>query len=43
VDYPKGKAEVTCDPSKTTPQTIADVITELSGFKTEPVQQLATK
>jgi copper chaperone CopZ len=43
VDYPKGKAEVTYDPSKTNPQTIADVITELSGFKTEPVPQPAKK
>ncbi len=43
VDYPKGKAEVTYDPSKTNPQTIADVITELSGFKTEPVQKPAKK
>jgi copper chaperone CopZ len=43
VDYPKGKAEVTYDPSKTSPQTIADVITELSGFKTEPVQKAAKK
>ena len=38
VDYPKGKAEVTYDPSKTNPQTIADVITDLSGFKTEPMK-----
>src|SRR6266516_2078780 len=38
VDYPKGKAEVTYDPSKTNPQAIADAITEHSGFKTEPVK-----
>jgi copper chaperone CopZ len=43
VDYPKGKAEVTYDPSKTNPQTIADVITELSGFKTAPVPQPTKK
>ena len=43
VDYPKGKAEVTYDPSKTNPQRIADVITELSGFKAEPVQKPARK
>jgi copper chaperone CopZ len=38
VDYPKGKAEVTYDASRTNPQTIADAITELSGFKTEPMK-----
>lgn len=38
VDYAKGKAEVTYDASKTNPQTIADAITELSGFKTEPMK-----
>lgn len=38
VDYPKGKAEVIYDPSKTNPQAIANVITERTGFKTEPVK-----
>lgn len=31
--YDKGSAEVTYDPSKTTPEAIAKVITERSGFK----------
>ncbi len=38
VDYPKAKADVTYDPSKTSPQAIADAITKASGFKTEPVK-----
>lgn len=36
--YAKGNAEVTFDPSKTTPAAIAKVITDKSGFKAEPVQ-----
>jgi copper chaperone CopZ len=43
VDYPKGTAEVSYDPTQTTPKAIADVITQLSGFKTEPIQKPATK
>jgi len=43
VDYPKGKAVVAYDPLKTNPQTIADVITELSGFRAEPAQKPAKK
>ena len=39
VDYPKGTAEVSYDPTKTNPQEIADVITELSGFKSEPIRK----
>jgi copper chaperone CopZ len=38
VDYPKGRAEVTYDPSKTNPRAIADVVTERTGFKTEPMK-----
>jgi copper chaperone CopZ len=36
VSYAKGNAEVTYDPSKTTPVAIAKVITDRSGFKAEP-------
>jgi copper chaperone len=32
---PKGTAEITYDPSKTTPEAIAKTITEKTGFKTE--------
>lgn len=35
--YAKGNAEVTYDPSKTTPAAIAKAITDKSGFKAEPV------
>lgn len=38
VSYAKGNAEVTFDPSKTTPDAIAKVITQKSGFKAEPVK-----
>lgn len=38
VSYAKGNAEVTFDPSKTTPAAIAKVVSEKSGFKAEPVQ-----
>jgi len=38
VDYAKAKAEVTYDPSKTSPQAIAAAITKASGFKAEPVK-----
>ena len=38
VDYAKAKAEVTYDPSKTSPRAIADAITKVSGFKAEPVK-----
>ena len=37
VSYAKGNAEVTFDPSKTSPTAIAKVITDKSGFKAEPV------
>lgn len=43
VDYPNGTAEVSYDPAKTSPKEIADVITELSGFKSEPIQKPAKK
>lgn len=33
VSYAKGSAEVTYDPRKTTPEAIAKVITQRSGFK----------
>jgi copper chaperone CopZ len=33
VSYEKGTAEVTYDPAKTNPETIAKVVTEQSGFK----------
>jgi len=39
VDYPKARADVTYDPSKTSPQAIADAITKASGFKTELVKR----
>ena len=32
-DYKTGRAEVTYDPSKTTPDVIATVISEKTGFK----------
>lgn len=32
-DYKTGQAEVTYDPSKTTPDAIAKVISEKTGFK----------
>lgn len=35
VSYQKGTAEVTFDPTKTTPEAIAKAITEKSGFKAE--------
>lgn len=38
VSYAKGNAEVTFDPSKTTPGAIAKVVTDKSGFKAEPVE-----
>lgn len=43
VSHAKGNAEVTFDPSKTTPAAIAKVITDKSGFKTEPVEKPAKK
>lgn len=33
--YKEGTAEVTCDPAKTTPKTIAKAIAENTGYKTE--------
>lgn len=39
--YAKGNAEVTYDPSKTTPSAIAKVITDKSGFKAESVNTSA--
>jgi Cu+-exporting ATPase len=38
VSHAKSNAEVTFDPSKTTPGAIAKVITDKSGFKAEPVE-----
>jgi copper chaperone CopZ len=35
--YAKANAEVTYDPSQTTPEAIAKTITDKSGFKAEPV------
>lgn len=43
VSYAKGNAEVTFDPSKTTPDAIAQVITDKSGFKAEPVKPATKK
>ena len=43
VSYAKGNAEVTFDPSKTTPDAIAKVITDKSGFKAEPVKPVTKK
>jgi len=43
VSYAKGTAEVTFDPSKTTPSAIARVVTEKSGFKAEPVESQKKK
>ena len=43
VSYAKGNAEVTFDPSKTTPGAIAKVVTDKSGFKAEPVEQQKKK
>lgn len=43
VSYAKGDAEVTFDPSKTTPGAIAKVITERSGFKAQPVEKPSKK
>lgn len=40
--YEKGRAEVTYDPSKTTPEQIANAITQNSGFKAE-IEQPAKK
>jgi copper chaperone CopZ len=41
--YAKKNAEVTYDPAKTSPEMIAKVITEKSGFKAEAIQQPAKK
>lgn len=35
VSQPKGVAEITFDPSKTSPEEIARLLTKQSGFKTE--------
>ena len=35
VSYKKGVAEITYDPTKTSPEAIAKAITEKSGFKAE--------
>ena len=43
VSYAKGNAEVTYDPAKTTPDAIAKVITEKSGFKAEFVRTPSKK
>jgi copper chaperone CopZ len=36
VSQPKGRADVTSDPAKTTPQKIAETITRKTGFAAEP-------
>ena len=41
--YAKRNAEVTYDPSKTSPAAIAKAITEKSGFKAEPAREAARK
>jgi len=41
--YAKKNAEVTYDPSKTSPEAIAKVITDKSGFKAEPIPNAAKK
>jgi len=41
--YAKRNAEVTYDPSKTSPEAIAKVITAKSGFKAETAQAAAQK
>ena len=41
--YAKHNAEVTYDPAKTTPDAIAKVITEKSGFKAELARDAAQK
>lgn len=41
--YAKKNAEVTYDPAKTSPELIAKVITEKSGFKAEWIQPPAKK
>ena len=41
--YAKHTAEVTYDPAKTTPDAIAKVITEKSGFKAELARGAAQK
>jgi copper chaperone CopZ len=43
VSYAKSGAELTYDPAKTTPEAIAKVVTEKSGFKAEPVQTAAKR
>lgn len=43
VSYAKGNAEVTFEPSKTSPAAIARVITDKSGFKAEPVEKPSKK
>ena len=39
VSYKEGRAEVTYDPTKTTPEAIARAITDNSGFKAEVQKQ----
>ena len=36
VDQPKGEAEITYDPAKTSPEAIAKAINQKTGFKAEP-------
>ena len=38
-DFKKGTAEVKFDPSKTTPQAIAKVIADKTGYKVTPPKQ----
>ena len=42
VSQPKGTAEITYDPAKTTPEAIAKIVTEKTGFASE-VQQGAAR
>lgn len=37
VDQPKGRAEITFDPAKTSPEAIAKTITEKTAFKAEVI------
>lgn len=41
--YETGKATVTYDPSKTSPEAIAKVVTDKSGFKAEVIREPAKK
>ena len=43
VSQPKGTAEITYDPAKTTPETIAKIITERTGFKADVAKDRSGK